>query len=143
MMNFLNRNNEEIRIFWNEDLFKGMTRSEIINFKNKNRKLVVKYYKLSMKCQKAEKELFEARDKFLASKNVVVKNNNLKLKLTVGGLALATVCTVGAMKSNAVTSTDVNSTVKTVELTEVENLATIDELVAEVSRVHAFSRQNV
>ena len=85
MMNFLNRNNEEIRIFWNEDLFKGMTRSEIINFKNKNRKLVVKYYKLSMKCQKVEKELFEARDKFLASKNVVVKNNNLKLKLTVGG----------------------------------------------------------
>lgn len=128
----LNRKKEAVKIFWNEELFKGMTRSEIINFKNKNRKLVVKYYKLSMKCQKAEKELFEARDKFLASKNVVVKNNNLKLKLTVGGLVLATVCAVGTVKSNAVTSTDVNATVKTVELAEVENIATIEELVAEI-----------
>lgn len=130
----LNKNKEAVKIFWNEDLFKGMTRSEIVKFKEKNRKLVVKYYTLTIKCQKAERELFEARDKFLASKNIAAKSsNNLKLRLTVGGLALATVCTVGAMKSNAVTSTEANATVKTVELTEVESLATIDELVAEVS----------
>lgn len=82
---------ENINIEWNQELFRGMKYSEIVAFKKKYRKLVVKHYKLAVKKAEVEVKLLQAREEFL-NRGKAKKAAPQKFRIVIGGIAIATVC---------------------------------------------------
>ena len=121
----------ELKIEWNNAIFEGMTRSQIVQFKEENRALLVRYYKSCVKCKRLEEKLINKRNAFL--KGEKSNGNAIKLNLMVGGLALATVCTIGASRVNAIEAPVVEEVVQTIELQEISLAPALENAIANIN----------
>lgn len=111
---------EAMRIEWNVELFEGMKYSEIQEFKKKHRKLIIKNYELSLKKAEVENQLLSAKKSFLYG-NKEKNNNQDKIKVVIGGLAIATVCLTSTVTGNAqnkevANQSDINNNITKVEV---------------------------
>lgn len=158
--NLRNTKMENINIEWNAELFRGMKYSEIVQFKKKYKKLVVKHYKLAVKKQEVEAKLLQAKEDFM-SKGTAKKAAPKAFRIVVGGLAIATVCAVApsaiADKSNnyvaatnsvatvtiedAVMENVVAETIETIEETSTENV--VAEAIEEINIVEEENFYNI
>lgn len=83
--------NKGVNIEWNTKLFEGMTYSQIQEFKDANRGLVIKKYKLEVKKAKIEEKLLQSRQNIL-NKGTAKKATSHKIAIPIGGVIVATVC---------------------------------------------------
>lgn len=89
---------EEVSILWNTEVFKGMNRTQIIEFKKKYKKLILEQYKLNKKREALElKQASLNRKVSRAKKEVLAGETSSKItagkavKVALGGVFIATV----------------------------------------------------
>lgn len=83
--------NKGVEIKWNTELFKGMTYAQIQEFKNTNRELVLKQYKLEVKKAKIEEKLLQSRNNILKG-GKTKKSIPQAITIPIKGVVVATVC---------------------------------------------------
>lgn len=119
--------NKGVEIQWNTELFEGMTYSQIKEFKEKNRGLVLAQYKLKVKQAKIEAELLQSRANIL-KRGKAKKAIPQRIAIPIGGVIVATVCL--ATSVTFASKSDSYVTTNTVATSIVEEVA-VDNTVAE------------
>lgn len=103
MINYFRKRTEkkikEFSIFWNKEIFQGMTRSQIIEFKKKYRKLILEQYKLKLKQESLDKKVARAKKIILDTEKEVKSSLNIAIKVAVGGILVATVIATSQMSA--------------------------------------------
>lgn len=109
MINYFRNKTEkkirEISILWNEDVFQGMTRSQIIEFKKKYKKLILEQYKLNLKQESLNKKIVKAKKSILATEKQINSSLNTSIKVAVSGVFIATIITTNQMSAMETIST--------------------------------------
>lgn len=127
---FVKRNEkaEEVFVIWNESIFKGKKRSEILEFKEKYRKIALQRYKAMKKLEKIDEKALKAMN---AIANGETKNNNLtkSLPIIIGGVVVATVVATNSLVT-AESATNTKSTIET-EATKTITVASEEKDVVE------------
>lgn len=115
MKNFLAKRREkkveEVSIIWNTEVFQGMTRTQILEFKKTHKKLILEQYKLNKKREVLElkqtslnKKVAKARREILALETEKEnKATGKAVKVALGGIFIATVVAssqMSAMETN-------------------------------------------
>lgn len=95
MINYLKKRTEKKikvdSIFWNTEVFQWMTRSQIIEFKKKYKKLILEQYKLKLRQKSLNKKVTRAKKSILATEKEVNYSLNTAIKVSIGGVLIATV----------------------------------------------------
>lgn len=103
MINYFRKRTEkkinECFIFWNKEIFQGMTRSQIIEFKKKYRKLILEQYKLKLKQESLNKKVTRAKKSILDTEKEVKSSLNIAIKVAIGGIFVATVMATSEMSA--------------------------------------------
>lgn len=88
---------EEVSILWNTEVFEGMTRTQVIEFKKNHKKLILEQYKLNKKREALElkqaslnKKVSKAKRDILAGETNNIAAGNA-VKVALGGVFIATV----------------------------------------------------
>lgn len=101
MINYFRKRTEkkikEVSILWNTGVFQEMTRSQIIEFKRKYRKLILEQYKLKLKQESLNKKITKAKKSILDTEKEVNYSLNKAVKVAVGGVFIATVIATNQM----------------------------------------------
>lgn len=135
---------EKVTIMWNEEILKGMTRSERIKFKEKNKALVIEQYRINKRQEKLNYRLKEARKNFLSNSNNKFDYSKA-IKVVAGGVIIATICATSqisaldsvkvneAVIENSLTATTLYTN-NSINETELENsTTTISDNISEYS----------
>lgn len=107
---------EEVSILWNTEVFQGMTRTQVIEFKKKHKKLILEQYKLNKKREALElKQASLNRKVSQAKKEILAGETNIAagkaVKVALGGVFIATV--VAGSQMSAMEKADATPNVST------------------------------
>ena len=103
-----NEKAEEVFVIWNESIFAGKKRSEILEFKEKYRKIALQRYNAMKRIEKLDDKALKAMNKIANGKDSTNLSN--ALPIVIGGALIATVV---ATNNLAVAETATNSKLDT------------------------------
>lgn len=125
---FMKKSNnvEEVYIIWNESIFEGRTRAEVLKFKEKYRKLALKRYKAIQKIASIDAKAMKAMNEIANGKDSQAKLAKT-LPIVIGGVLVATVVGANSKAEATKAANAVSDNVSTQSIAVVDVIETVSE----------------
>lgn len=125
---FMKKSNnvEEVYIIWNESIFEGRTRAEVLKFKERYRKLALKRYKAMQKIASIDAKAMKAMNEIANGKDSQAKLAKT-LPIVIGGVLVATVVAANSKAEATKAANAVSDNVSTQSIAVVDVIETVSE----------------